>query len=130
MELKMFLEKFWQLLDEFLPKNFRPRPAPQPQFSTAEISEFFIFCIKSVFFDSCGTALARSMASTMKMFLETLLGIFGPGRKNFGHLAPTTLICDHRNFCKIPFWGKNCHFFHLSPPVVGRRQSALPKCFW
>ena len=62
------------------------------------------------------------LAVNMKIVLEILLDIFGPGRKIFGHPAPTTRIFGHRNFCRWPFLGEK------RPKIAILAKNSINQC--
>ena len=51
-----------------------------------------VFRLKSMFLSYNGGVEAKNEVSTLKIFLETLLGIFGAGRNFFDHPAPKRLL--------------------------------------
>ena len=71
-----------------------------------EISEICDFWPKIAIFWLLRGHRALKLGPRPKIFLQTLLGVFGAARFFFGHPAPTTRIFGHRNFCIWPFLGE------------------------
>ena len=130
--LNFFWTYFWQFLVRG--EKFSAAPPRTPPFLATENSALWPFLAENrCFFSLCGAVEPPNGAGFMKFFLETLLDIFGPGRKFFGHPAPTTRIFGHRNFCIWPFLGEKMPkiaIFRLFRFKIGQKRTKIKKIFF
>ena len=80
------------------PKIFRPPHPGHPYFRPPKFLKYAIFGLKSPFFGFCEATESPNSAPDPKIFLETLLGIFGAGRIFPGHPPLITHNSGRRNF--------------------------------
>ena len=126
--MKIFLGKLLHILG---PEKF-PRPAPPrpPPFSATENSALWPFLAKNrCFFSFCEAVEPPNGAGFMKIFLETLLDIFRPGRKNFGHPAHNSLFRPQKFLHMAIFRRKKpkIAIFCLFRLKIGQKRAKIKK---